>query len=299
MEIRSLEVFIQVAELNSFTRAAEKLGYSQPTISFQIKQLERELGVQLFERIGHTISLTDEGRAALGYAQQICRMSQQMTGGADAHGEPEGIVRLAMADSLCGPLIVKEFARFRETYPKVALKVTSAGTDELFRLLGHNEADLVCTLDSPICSNAYVIPHEEEVGVHFVCSSSNPLAAQQTVQIGEMLAYPFLLTEKGMSYRRLLDESLARRSIEICPVLEIGSPDQICRLVEQGMGLSFLPDFVTEAAVREKRIVRLQTEDLQVHLWKQLICHRDKWMSGPLEAVIDFLSKLRLNGIAP
>ena len=61
MDLRNLNTFIQTAELNSFTRAAEKLGYSQPTISFQIKQLELVLGVQLFERIGHTVSLTQKG----------------------------------------------------------------------------------------------------------------------------------------------------------------------------------------------------------------------------------------------
>ena len=65
MDLRNLNTFIQTAELSSFTRAAEKLGYSQPTISFQIKQLEQELGVQLFERIGHTVSLTQKGREIL------------------------------------------------------------------------------------------------------------------------------------------------------------------------------------------------------------------------------------------
>ena len=65
MDLQGLNIFIQVAELNSFTKAGEMLGYSQPTVSFQIKQLEAELGVKLFDRIGHTVSLTDEGRSAL------------------------------------------------------------------------------------------------------------------------------------------------------------------------------------------------------------------------------------------
>ena len=63
MDLRSLTIFIEAAELGSFTQTGEKLGYSQPTISFQIKLLEKELGVQLFDRIGHTVSLTDAGRA--------------------------------------------------------------------------------------------------------------------------------------------------------------------------------------------------------------------------------------------
>ena len=78
MDIKGLEIFIEVAELGSFTKAGDKLGYSQPTISFQIKQLEKELGVSLFDRIGHTVSLTDAGRDALRYAQNICHLSREM-----------------------------------------------------------------------------------------------------------------------------------------------------------------------------------------------------------------------------
>ena len=83
MDLRSLSVFVEAAELGSFTRAGQSLGYSQPTVSFQIRQLEQELGVPLFERIGHTINLTQEGRFALRYAQQILRTCREMVQGAD------------------------------------------------------------------------------------------------------------------------------------------------------------------------------------------------------------------------
>ena len=79
MDLRGLQIFIEVAEQRSFTRAGELLGYSQPTVSFQIRQLEQEMGVPLFDRIGHTVSLTEAGAEALLYAQQICNLSQEMT----------------------------------------------------------------------------------------------------------------------------------------------------------------------------------------------------------------------------
>ena len=90
MDLRNLNLFIEAAELGSFTRAGEKLGYSQPTVSFQIKQLEKELGVQLFDRIGHTVTLTDAGRDALVYAKEICHMCQEMTLGSAERREPAG-----------------------------------------------------------------------------------------------------------------------------------------------------------------------------------------------------------------
>lgn len=292
MDFRNLITFIQVAELGSFTRAAEKLGYSQPTVSLQIKQLEKEIGVQLFERIGHTVSLTDAGRSALAYAQHICRLSDEMTSRAYHTKQPSGVIRLAMADSLCTPLVVRGFAEFRRQYPLIQLHVVTAGTDEMFQLMDHNEVDLVCTLDTHVYHSAYVIASEQRVDVHFVASARSKLAARGRLSLAELLQHPFLLTEKGMSYRRMLDEILARSSLEIHPVLEIGRSDLICRLVEDDMGASFLPDYVTEAAEREGRIARLEVEDVRVEVWKQLLYRRDKWMSLPLQAVIRHLSQL-------
>ena len=294
MDLRALNIFIEVAELKSFTRAGEKLGYSQPTVSFQIKQLEKELGVPLFDRIGHTVNLTDAGRDALAYAQRICQLSQEMALGSDERREPTGVIRLGMADSLCTHLINREFVCFREAYPNVALHITTGGTGELFRLLDHNEVDMICTMDIQVFDTNYVIADEERVGVHVVASSENPLAGMDTVHIRDILNYPFMLTEKGMSYRRLLDEGLARQSLEIQPVLEMGGADLICKLVEQNIGLSLLPDYVTETAVREGKVVRLNVPDVQVEVWKQLVYRRDKWVSLPMKAMIRHLANIPL-----
>lgn len=294
MDFRSLNTFIQVAEMGSFTRAADALGYSQPTVSFQIKQLETALGTQLFERVGRTVCLTDAGRRALAYAQQICRMSQEMAEGADAPGEAQGEIRLATADSLCTPLMLQSFASFRREHPRVSLHVTTAGTAELFRLLDHNEVDLVCTLDNHIYNTNYIIADEEKIGVHFVAPADHPLAGREKCTIDELISLPFLLTERDMSYGRLLHERLARLSLEIQPILEIGSADLICRLVAGGLGLSFLPDYVTEQAAQEGRIVRLSVQGFEINVWKQLLYHRDKWMSRQLQAAISHLSGIRL-----
>ncbi len=296
MDIRSLITFIQIAELGNFTRAADKLGYSQPTVSFQIKQLEQELGVKLFDRVGHTVSLTDDGRAALAYAQNICRMAREMTLGASKSFVPSGIIRIAMADSLCVPLILEHFSKFREKYPQIAIKITTAGTDELFRLLDHNEVDIVCTLDAHIYSTAYVISGEERLDAHFVCSSSHPFAKRSDpLTIDDLLAESFLLTEKGMSYRNLLDIRLARDSKEISPILECGSADLICSLVAKNTGISFLPDYVTETAFQNGSIVRLAVQDFEIDLWKQILYHRDKWITPQMQAALEHLSHISLS----
>ena len=290
MDFRNLTTFVQVAELCSFTRAAENLGYSQSTVSFQIKQLEKDLGVQLFERIGHTVQLTDDGRDALVYAQEICRMSLEMAQSPERRSQVQGLVRIAMSDSMCSYLMDKSYTRFHREYPDVAVKVITAGTTEMYRLLDHNEVDVVCTLDNHLYNTSYVIAWEQKERARFVCGVDHPLAQKQGVELRELLEQRFILTEKGMSYRRMMDERMARESLEIRPILEMGSTDQICRLVGENHGISFLPDFVTEKDVRAGRIVRMDVPGFEVDLWKQLVYHRDKWMSKPLKAVLKSLS---------
>ena len=296
MDLRALQIFIEVAELGSFTRAGERLGYSQPTVSFQIRHLEQELGVPLFDRIGHTVSLTDAGREALDYAQRICNLSREMTGG-PLHNRPvSGVIRLGMADSLCHPLIVRNFGSFRQQYPGIDLHIYDAGTGELFRMLDHNEVDLICTMDSRVFDTSYITAQEEAVATHFVVSVSNPLAQQAQVPLEALLKQPFLLTEKGMSYRRLMDEQLAARSLEVRPVLETARADLICELVAQDMGISFLPDYVTQSHVGTGQLVRLEVADFEVTVWKQLLYRRDKWLSPQMKAMIGHLFHIRLQG---
>lgn len=288
LDIKNLNTFILVAELNSFTKAAEKLGYSQSTISFQIKQLERELNSQLFERINHTVALTEKGREVLKYAHQIHKLTQELETNMRDVKNVKGHVRLAMADSLCDSLLYEGFSDFRMRYPGITLKIIAAGTEEMFRLLNHNEADAILTLDNHVYNTEYVIVREERVKVNFVAAADSPLATRKTISVQELIHQPFILTEKGMSYRRLMDEKLAEMSLEIQPVLEIGSADLICSLVEQGAGISFLPDYVTAEKVKDGRLAHLNVDDFDVEVWKQLLYHRDKWVSPQMDSVMRY-----------
>ena len=288
MDIRSLTTFIQVAESGSFTKAAKKLGYSQSTVSFQIKQLETELNSRLFERINHTVMLTDNGRMLLGYANQMQKLDREMQEAMQKEQKPRGHIRLGMADSLCTSLLEADFMDFRKQYPEITLKIIAAGTEEMFRLLDHNEVDAILTLDNHIYNTDYVTAREEKVGIHFVAGARTSFAGQKQLSVQELVKLPFILTEKGMSYRRLMDERLARQSLEVRPVLEIGSADLIASMVEQGVGISFLPDYVTCRKIREGTLVYLNVQDFEIEIWKQLLYHRDKWVSGPLDSVLGY-----------
>ena len=289
MEIRNLMTLIHVAELNSFTKAAQVLGYSQSTVSFQIRQLEEELGCLIFERINHTITLTEKGKELLSYAQKISHLTEEFKQDFMNQSEVKGSIHIVTSDSLCEMMMNHHYAEFYKRYPNIVLKVSNGDTGDMFRLLDQNEADVILTLDEHVYVKEYVIAKEERISTHFVTSSNSKLAQKKQVTLNELAEQPFILTEKNMGYRRALDEKLAQCSLEILPVLEIGRTDLITSLLETGDAVSFLPDFVTEAKVKQGKLVYLEVEDFDIDIWKQLIYHRNKWMSECFKAFLNFV----------
>ena len=289
MELRNLISFQQVAERNSFTAAAEALGYSQSTVSFQIRQLEEELGCRLFERINHSISLTPEGLDLLDYAQRMLHLTQEVKEKLRPTGEIEGFIHIVTPDSICEAMMMTNYADFYARYPKIHLKFSTADTVDMFRMLDRNEADIIHTMDSHVYSPEYIIAKEERAQLHFVTAPSSPFAGKRNLSIRDLLEEPFILTEKGMGYRRVLDEALEKRSIRLSPILEIGRTDIIAATLEKGIGISFLPDIATQKAVQEGRLCYLDVTDPKIEIWKQLIYHRSKWISRSLQAFIDYV----------
>ena len=289
MEIRNLRTFVHVAELNSFTKAAKLLDYSQSTVSFQIKQLESELDCLLFERINHNITLTDKGTELLEYAKQICRITDEYNQTRIAPHELCGFLRIITPDSVCEDMVLANYIDFHNRYPGISLKFTTADTGDMFRILDQNEADLMLTLDTHVYHNDYIIAHEEPVPMHFVTGASSPYATKCALSLRDIAQFPFILTERGYGYRRLFDEAMAKESLEILPILEIGRTDIIINILERGIGVSFLPDFVTKKKVAEGCLAYLNITDIQTNVWKQLIYHKNKWVTKSMATLLEYI----------
>ena len=289
MEIRNLLTFVQVAELNSFTRAAEALGYSQSTVSFQIKQLEDELSCLLFERINHTITLTERGAELLDYAQKIVRMTDEFNQSLNAEKPLGGVIHVLSPSSLCQQMLRNSYSLFHKEYPNISLRFTSADTLDMMRMLDRNEADIMLTLDTHTYKRDYVIAKEEPIGMHFVTGAGSKYDTGATLSLSEIASFPLILTEKNAGYRRPWDKLFAERSIYAEPILELDRTDVIAELLEEGVGVSYLPDFVTGEAVMEGRLKYLECEEKMPLIWKQLIYHKNKWMSKCLRIFIEYV----------
>ena len=289
MELRNLVTFIHVAELGSFTKAAQQLGYSQSTISFQIKQLEEELDCLLFERINHMITLTERGHELVSYAHQIRALMDEFREKPNKESHISGHIHIVTPDSICEEMVNGHYFDFHSRYPLISVRFSTADTSAMFDMLDRNEADLIITLDCHSYHKDFVIAKEEKLPIHFVTNSNSKFAGQKGLSIRDIANEPFVLTEYGQGYRRAFDSELVRRSIDITPVLEIGRTDMITSVLAKSNMISFLPDFVTKPLVDAGVLCYLDICDMNIEIWKQLIYHKNKWMSKSLKTVMEYI----------
>ena len=289
MELRNLVTFTHVAEQGSFTKAAEILGYSQSTVSFQIKQLEEELDCLLFERINHTITLTQRGQDLVSCAHQILALTDGFKEKNSGETDITGHVHIVAPDSVCEDMVNTNYIDFHNRYPGITIRFSTADTQVMFDMLDHNEADLIITLDRHSYHKDYIIAKEEQLSMHFVTNAGSKYANRKDLSILDIAKEPFILTEYGQGYRRVFDRELAKRSIDITPVLEIGRTDMITSVLTKSDMISFLPDFVTKELVEEGKLCYLDICDIQIEIWKQLIYHKNKWISKSMKTVIDYI----------
>ena len=295
MELRNLITFTHVAEQGSFTKAAELLGYSQSTVSFQIRQLEEELECLLFERINHTITLTERGRELVSYAHQILALTDEFKEKPNKEKNLTGHIHLVTPDSVCEDMVNAHYIDFHHKYPFITIRFTTADTNVMFDMLDHNEADLIITLDRHSYNKDYIIAKEQQLSMHFVTNAKSKFAGVKGLSIQDIAKEPFILTEYGQGYRRVFDRELAKKSIDITPVLEIGRTDVITSVLTQSDMISFLPDFVTKQLVDSGELCYLDICDMNIEIWKQLIYHKNKWMSKSLKTVMEYIKEFEFS----
>ena len=127
--------------------------------------------------------------------------------------------------------------------------------------------------------------------MHFVASAESKFAGAEHLTMQDIASEPFVLTEYGQGYRRVFDKELAKKSLEITPVLEIGRTDIITNILVGSDMISCLPDFVTKDLVTAGKLCYLDVCDMKLDIWKQLIYHKNKWLSKSLRAVIDYVKE--------
>ncbi|MHA6482874.1 LysR substrate-binding domain-containing protein [Paenibacillus sp. strain BS8-2] len=257
MEFRQLDYFLAVSDELHFTKAADKLGVSQPTLSLQIRSLEDELGVMLFDRIGKRIALTEAGTMLREYGHNIMRSVQYAKDSIrELRTFQRGSATIAVLPSDLDYRISKLLIDYHTEYPQIKLSVTPS--IEIPQLVLENQADLGIGLmpqrddrliTIPICTEEYAL----------VVSEHHRLAALTSIHVNELAEIDMVMYPEGAIGRTLVDDTFQEHGFRIRTLMETGSVTSLLQLVKANLGATVQPipliDSIHDPAFRCIRIV--------------------------------------------
>lgn len=286
MELRQLQTFVTISQTESFSRAAEALGYTQSALTVQIRLLEKELGVKLFDRIGKKVYLTSSGRQFLSHANQIIQDIKRAREFAKSEEELCGPLHVGTLESLCFSKLPQILNSFRSSHPRVPVKVTASTPNQLIDMMERNQLDLIYILDRPRYNDNWNKVMEIREPIVFVASPSCGLVGDRVISLEEIMDEPFFLTEKNENYRRELDCFLEAQGRVLTPFLEISSTEFILRMIRKNRGISYLPLFAVREYVENGELTVLDVAEFRLAMYQQVIYSRNKWLTKEMDAFI-------------
>lgn len=293
MEFREISTFLQVAQHQSFSKAARQLGYSQAAVTIQIKQLEQELGVHLFDRIGKQISLTHQGQIFYQYAISIRNDLEQAKNAVSDPSTLSGKLCLGTIESICASIFPDLLAEYHRLHPEVTISIVTDSPGVLLDRMNENTIDIVYLLDRRIYDNRWCKTLEEPEENIFVASPDHELAlVKRELELDEVLRFPFFLTEKDASYRHMLEQYLASINRSVKPFLEIGNTEFIIHMLLKNTGISFLPKFTVQRELQQKQLTALNVRGFQMQTWRQIFYHKNKWVTREMQEFLRLADKM-------
>lgn len=286
MELRQLATLREVAAAGGFTKAAERLGYAQSSITAQIQALERELGVRLFERLGKRVVLTDAGRRLLDYAERILKLADEARAVLAEGDEPVGTLSIGAAETLCTYRLPPLLRRYRARFPRVQLIVKPGLCPDMRQAVRQGELDLAFLLEEPVSPPDLVVEPLVRESVLVLACPDHPLARREAIAPCDLGGETLLVAEGRGSYRERFERALAAAGVRPGVVLEFGGVEAIKQCATAGMGVAVLPAVAVAEEVTGGQLVALPWRGPDLSVVTQLAWHKDKWLSPALRAFL-------------
>lgn len=289
LDVKQLQTFIVVARLLNFRAAAEELNYSQSTVSDHIRNLEQELGVKLFERLGRKVFLNDKGKKLISPAERMIQDAEEIHILFNKNEKVNGELKIGAAETLCVfwlPHLLKEFKRI---YPDVQIILKMADCLQFREMLEKNIIDVAFSFHDESEQ-----PHLSQIDLFddytiFVAAPNHPMADLKKITMYELKNQSFILSEAESGYSKALKELLQNLNMKADTIMEFGSLESIKQCVKKGLGITLLPRIVVDKEIQSGELVMLAVEIEQISIHAKMIYHRDKWMSAPLAALKDIV----------
>lgn len=291
MNTRSFVTFKTILETGSFQKAANKLNYTQSTITFQIKQLEDELALKLFEKIGRKMVLTQAGRDILPYVDTILQGVEQIENYGKSLSEITGSLKIAIPDSILIYQMQPFIQAFLHEAPGVQLIIHSLQSGEI------NQSVLNGTDDIGVNCEKFSYP---ESIVHKKLGTYNALLIAAPYTKSSLLDFitpnqrkPFSLicNEPDGYYQLDMDQYLAKKDIIVYPYMKVQSIEAVKQCVMNHLGMAVVPAYSVVNELKNGSLIQAKTELDEKIYHSVYLYHKNKWISPQMELAFELLKK--------
>lgn len=290
MDTRYLQTFREVAKCQSFTRAAEVLGYAQSSVTTQIQNLETEFGVTLFERWGRKIRLTHAGEALLGYCEQVLAILDQARGNLSEQAQLAGTLSIGTVESLAAFYLPPYLQKFRKEQPRMRMQLHPGICQDLRQGVKEGKYDFAFVLD-------WLQEHPELTSINLgeeklvvIAAPDHPLTQRDRVEAKDFAGESWIFTEAGCSYRSIMEAVLRDAEATIDLSLEFGSLEAIKQCVAYGLGIALVPYIAVAEEAAKGILAILPFSHPEVRVYRQLVYHKKKWMSQALLSFLELMT---------
>ncbi len=286
--LHQLRVFEAVARHKSFTRAAEELFLTQPSVSMQVKQLAKSVGMPLFEQVGKRLYLTEVGDELLGTCRDIFdRLSQFEMTVADLQGLKQGQLKLSVITT-AKYVIPRLLGPFCQRYPGIEISLKVTNHEGLQERLNDNLDDLYILSQPPATPD--VLCHEFLDNPLVVLAPMNhPLASQKNIPIEQLNGEPFIMREPGSGTRQAVQKMFEDRGVAVKVRLDLGSNEAIKQAIAGGLGISVLSRHVLTLDGWQNQLTILDVEGFPIPRQWYAIYPSGKQLSVVARTFFDYL----------
>lgn len=261
IDLRQLEMLEAVTRLGTLTLAADELNVTQPAISSQMRNLEDQIGMPLFERDGRRVRLTEAGKSVAHHARRVGQILEDIREDLRQFKDvDQGSLRIAVV-STANYFIPEDIATFRKAYPGVEITLRVANRDEILDIMAANEADLAITGQPPDDADLVARPFKDNPLV-VIAPTDHPLAGRQDIQPSDLAKYPFVVRELGSGTRRVMERAFLDHGLECRAECVLSSNEAVKQAVQAGMGLAVISRQTIDLELETGRLTMLQSDDL-------------------------------------
>ena len=291
MDLKYLETFKTIIEEGSYARAADKLGYTQSTITFQVQQLEQELSIKLFEKIGRRMQLTKAGETLIPYVEETLLSFTKMQSLGTSLADMKQSLSVGVAETqLCyrlPPLLKK----FHQIAPGTKLFLRSMNCYEIRDALVDGRLDMGIFYENVGGNTDSLNLHRMDS--HAMTLIASPATKKQYPDFktpGQRLDIPYIIDEPNCIFREIFTDYLREKDIHLGHTIELWSIPTIINLVKNDMGISYLPTFTVEKDLEEGSLCAIETDYDHMEITAVCAHHKNKWLSPVMQVFIDLLT---------